>query len=75
MRYFKENGIKTIPAAKRVQDEIYDLTSRKNDAYTEYRASQKREKELQTVKANIERILGEQQKDISRERKPEEQEL
>ena len=46
MRYFKENRIKTIPAAKRVQNEIADLTSRKNDAYTEYRASQKREKEL-----------------------------
>ena len=29
MRYFKENGIKTIPTAKRIQDEIEDLTSAK----------------------------------------------
>ena len=50
MRYFKENGIKTIPTVKRIQDEIEDLTSQKNAGYTEYRESQKREKELQTVK-------------------------
>ena len=45
MRYFKENGVKTIPTVKRIQDEIEDLTSQKNAGYTEYRESQKREKE------------------------------
>ena len=75
MRYFKENGIKTILAAKRVQDEIDDLTSQKNDAYTEYRASQKREKELQTVKSNIEKIVGRQDQELEREQKTKGQEL
>ncbi len=75
MRYFKENGIKTIPTVKRIQDEIEDLTSQKNAGYTEYRESQKREKELQTVKANIETILRQQEPEIGQERKTREQEL
>ena len=75
MRYFKENGIKTIHAAKRVQNEIDDLTSAKNAGYTEYRESQKREKELQTVKANIEKMLRLQEPEIEQDRKMDEQEL
>ena len=75
MRYFKANEIKTIPAAKRVQDEIADLTSQKNDAYTEYRASQKREKELQTVKSNIEKIVGQQDQELEHAAKAKGQEL
>ena len=75
MRYFKENGIKTIPTVKRIQDEIEDLTSQKNAGYTEYRESQKREKELQTVKANIETILRQQEPEIGQERKTREQEI
>ena len=75
MRYFKENGIKTIPTVKRIQDEIEDLTSAKNAGYTEYRDSQKREKELQTVKANIETILRQQEPEIGQERKKDEQEI
>ena len=75
MRYFKENGVKTIPTVKRIQDEIEDLTSAKNAGYTEYRESQKREKELQTVKANIETILRQQEPEIEHGRKKDEQEL
>ena len=75
MRYFKENGVKTIPTAKRIQDEIEDLTSAKNAGYTEYRESQKREKELQTVKANIEKMLRQQEPEIEQGRKRDEQEL
>ena len=75
MRYFKENGVKTIPTVKRIQDEIEDLTSQKNAGYTEYRESQKRERELQTVKANIETILRQQEPEIGQERKTREQEL
>jgi hypothetical protein len=75
MRYFKENGVKTIPTVKRIQDEIEDLTSQKNAGYTDYRESQKREKELQTVKANIETILRQQEPEIGQEHKTREQEL
>ena len=75
MRYFKENGVKTIPTVKRIQDEIEDLTSQKNAGYTEYRESQKREKELQTVKANIETILRQQEPEVVQGRKAHEQEL
>ena len=69
MRYFKENGVKTIPTAKRIQDEIEDLTSAKNAGYTEYRESQKREKELQNAKANIEKILRLQEPEAELDRK------
>ena len=75
MRYFKENEVKMIPTVKRIQDEIEDLTSAKNAGYTEYRESQKREKELQTVKANIEKMLRLQEPEIGQERKRDEQEL
>ena len=75
MRYFKENGVKTIPTAKRIQDEIEDLTSQKNAGYTQYRESQKREKELQTVKANIEKMLRLQEPEVEQGRKRDEQEL
>ena len=75
MRYFKENGVKTIPTVKRIQDEIEDLTSQKNAGYTEYRESQKREKELQTVKANIETILRQREPEIKQDRKAHEQEI
>ncbi|MBP3208436.1 MAG: relaxase/mobilization nuclease domain-containing protein [Oscillospiraceae bacterium] len=75
MRYFKENGIKTIPTAKRIHDEIEGMTSAKNAGYTEYRENQKREKELQTVKANIEKMLRLQEPEIEQSHKKEEQEL
>ena len=75
MRYFKENEVKMIPTAKRIQDEIEDLTSAKNAGYTEYRESQKREKELQTVKANIEKMLRLQEPEIGQDRKAHDQEL
>ena len=58
-----------------MQDEISDLTSQKNDAYTEYRANQKREKELQTVKANIEKMLGQQEQELEHAAKAKGQEL
>ena len=75
MRYFKENGIKTVPTAKRIQDEIEDLTSAKNAGYTEYRESQKREKELQTVKANIETMLRLQEPEHEKEHMKDRHEL
>ena len=64
-----------IPTVKRIHDEIEDLTSAKNAGYTEYRESQKREKELQTVKANIETILRQQEPEIEQGRKAHEQEI
>ena len=56
-------------------DEIENLTSAKNAGYTEYRESQKREKELQTVKVNIETILRQQEPEIEQEHRAHEQEI
>ena len=53
----------------------YAVASQKNAGYTEYRASQKREKELQTVKANIEKMLRLQEPEIGQEHKRDGQEL
>ena len=53
-RYFKEKCITKLPSAKSLQQEIETLASQKNAAYTEYHECQKHEKELRTVKENIE---------------------
>ena len=54
---------------------IEELTSRKNAGYTEYRESQKHEKELQSVKANIEKMLRLQEPEIEQGCKKDGQEL
>ena len=54
---------------------IEDLTSTKNAGYTEYRESQKCEKELQTVKANIEKKLWLQEPEHKQVRMKNEQEI
>ena len=57
-KYFKENGVKTIPTAKRIQDEIEELTSTKNAGYTEYRESQKHEKSCRPSRPTSKKCSG-----------------
>ncbi len=57
-KYFKDHGITKLPGTKALQAEIQQLTSEKNARYKDYREKQRRVKELETVKSNIENMLG-----------------
>lgn len=53
MRYFRERGLKKLPATSRLQAENEALISEKNGLYTEYREQKARAAELQKVKSNL----------------------
>jgi len=55
--YFREHGIKKLPASKALQREIEQLTVQKNAGYNDYREKRERVRQLQTVKGNIDQIL------------------
>ena len=57
-KYFKDHGITKLPSTKALQAEIQQLISEKNARYKDYREKQRRVKELETVKSNIENMLG-----------------
>ena len=57
-KYFKDHGITKLPSTKALQAEIQQLISEKNARYKDYREKQRRVKELETVKSNLENILG-----------------
>ena len=57
-KYFKDHGITTLPSTKALQAEIQQLTSEKNARYKDYREKKRRVKDLETVKSNIENMLG-----------------
>ena len=52
-RYFREHGIKKLPAYKALQAEIERLTAGKNARYNDYRTKKERVRELQTMKNNL----------------------
>ena len=57
-RYFKEHGLRHLPKIGDLNDEIAALVSEKNAYYTSRREAAAREKELTTIRANIEASLG-----------------
>ncbi len=57
-RYFKEHGARHLPKISDLNDEIAALVSEKNEYYTFRREAAAREKELTTIRANIEASLG-----------------
>ena len=61
IRYFKSHDIKKLPAAKALTAEIEELISQENEAYNEYHSAQDHEKELRTIKQNIDQILSREQ--------------
>ena len=61
IRYFKSHDIKKLPASKALTAEIEELISQENEAYNEYHSAQDHEKELRTIKQNIDQILSREQ--------------
>ena len=60
-RYFKEQGLKKLPAVPKLQAENEALISEKNSVYGTYREQKARVAELQRVKSNLHTILRQEQ--------------
>ena len=54
---FDDLGITKLPSVKSLQTEYAELMTQKKAAYSEYRKAREEMKELLTAKANIDRIL------------------
>ena len=68
VRYFRERGLKKLPAASRLQAENETLISEKNGLYTEYREQKARAAELQKVKSNLAAMLRQERtKEVRRD--------
>lgn len=55
---FDELGMKKLPTVKSLQAEYAELMAQKKAAYSGYRKARDEMKELLTVKANVDRIMG-----------------
>lgn len=57
VQYFKQQGLKKLPATAKLQGENEALISEKNSLYSQYRAEKARTAELQKVKSNLDTLL------------------
>lgn len=55
---FDDLGLKKLPTVRELQAEYAALLAEKKDAYADYRRARDRMKELLTVKANVDRLMG-----------------
>ena len=60
---FDELGVKKLPTIKSLQAEYVKLLAEKKAAYADYRTVRDSMKELLTVKANVDRIMGYDQRE------------
>ena len=68
VRYFREQGLKKLPAVSKLQAENEALISEKNGLYTEYREQKARTAELQKVKSNLAAMLRQERtKEVRRD--------
>ena len=65
---FDELGVKTLPTVKSLQAEYAELLAEKKAAYANYRKSRDEMKELLTVKANVDHLLGTDRREAEREK-------
>lgn len=61
-RYFDAQGFKKLPAMKALRAEYASLLKKKKNAYADYQKRREEMKELLTAKANVDRILGIEEK-------------
>ena len=57
-KFFDESGLKKLPTVKGLQTEYVALLAEKKSAYADYRKARDEMKELLTVKANVDRLMG-----------------
>ncbi len=65
---FDELGVKKLPTVKSLQTEYAALLAEKKVAYFDYREARDGMKELLTVKANVDRLLGTDRLDAEKEK-------
>lgn len=65
---FSTLGTQKIPKVKEIQAEYDELKEKKKQAYAEYHQAQHEMRQLLTVRANVERILGIEEKEKERQK-------
>ena len=56
--FFDESGLKKLPTVKSLQAEYAALLAEKKTAYADYRKARDDMKELLTVRANVQKLMG-----------------
>ena len=75
-RYFDSKGLKKLPSYKALQAQIEQLIKEKNALYNEYHEAKDKDKELGTVRHNIDQILnGELTRKQEQKKKSQKQEI
>ena len=57
-KYFDDQGLKKLPTYQSLQKEFAELMAQKKSMYPDYKKAQEQMRELQTAKANVDRILN-----------------
>ncbi len=70
-KYFDDQGLEKLPTYQSLQKEYTELMTQKKSMYSNYKKAQEQMRELQTAKANVDRILN---MDISESEKEKEAE-
>ena len=69
-KFFDESGLKKLPTVRSLQSEYAALLAEKKEAYADYRKAREELKELLTVRANVQKLMGyeaqEQEKEAER---------
>lgn len=65
---FDELGLKNIPTVKSLQAEYAQLLEEKKKAYGDFRQARDEMRELLTVKANVDRLLGTEEQEAGQEK-------
>ena len=66
-QFFDEHGLKKLPTVKSLQAEYAQLLSEKKAMYANYQKAREDMRALQTAKANVDRILGDNSLTAERE--------
>ena len=66
-QFFDEHGLKKLPTVKSLQAEYAQLLSEKKAMYADYQKAREDMRALQTAKANVDRILGDNSLTAERE--------
>ena len=69
-KFFDDAGLKKLPSVKSLQAEYAALLAEKKEAYADYRKAREEMKELLTIRANVQKLMGyeaqEQEKEADR---------
>ena len=57
-KYFDDQGLEKLPTYQSLQKEYAELMAQKKSMYSDYKKAQEKMRELQTSKANVDRILN-----------------